>query len=133
MAKKKAAKGGGTTAGTLEFPTKKKTAKKTPKAKTGDAGPKVQQGIADVLDPRDAELEDAFKRLSKAKAAHVKTEDERVAAYDDLKKLMRDKEVNTYRLHDEPSKRLVFKARDAEVKIEKIKKPKKSETANEED
>lgn len=125
--KKKVARGGGTA------PPKKSAAKKKPKAKTGDEKPLVQKGIGDVLEPRDDELEEAFSRLANAKAAHTISKDERLAAYDELKKLMREKHVTNYRLHDEPSKRLVFKSRDAEVKIENIKKPKKSETAIDED
>lgn len=131
MAKKKAAlRGGGGGPSTIPLP-QKKAARKTPKAKTGEQEPLVQKGIADVLEPKDAELEEDYRHYNEA-VKNIKThEDKKEAAYQSIKGRMRDKDITVYRLHSDPSKKLVFKSRDAEVKIEKIKKPKKSETANE--
>lgn len=121
MAKKKKAalKGGGTNTGTIPLP-KKKAAKKTPTAKTGDA-PQIQQGIGDVLDPRDDDLEEAYQQWAKAKKAHVGTGDKVTESYDALKSLMREKDITVYRLHCVARKRLRFKPRDAEVKEETVK------------
>lgn len=121
MAKKKKAalKGGGTNTGTIPLP-KKKAAKKTPRAKTGDV-PKVQQGIADVLDPKDENLEEAYQEWAAAKKAHISTGDKVTESYDALKTLMREKDVTVYRLHCVARKRLRFKPRDAEVKEETVK------------
>lgn len=120
MAKKKAARGGGTNSGTLAIP-QKKAARKTPKAKTGDDTPKVQQGIGDELDPKDEDIEEAYQQWAAAKKSHVKTGDKVTETYDALKSLMRDREITVYRLHCVAKKRLRFKPRDAEVKEETVK------------
>jgi hypothetical protein len=125
--KKAALKGGGGGPATLPLP-QKKAARKTPKAKTGNPieetlYPKaqVQQGIDDVLDPRDDELEEAYQQWANAKKAHVKTGDKVTESYDALKSLMREKDLTIYRLHCVSRKRLRFKPRDAEVKEETVK------------
>lgn len=118
--KKKAAKGGGTNSGSLGLKEPKKpAAKKASLKKAGEA--KVQQGIGDVLDPRDDDVEQAYQEWAAAKKAHISTGDKVTESYDALKALMREKDITVYRLHCVARKRLRFKPRDAEVKEETVK------------
>lgn len=67
---------------------------------------------------RDDELEKSGVLLVNAKNAKVAAKDAYAAAYADVKKIMREKGIDSYPMLDAPGVTLVRKHRDDEIKIE---------------
>lgn len=67
---------------------------------------------------RDDELEKAGVLLVNARNAKISAKDAYAAAYADVKRIMREKGIDSYPMLDAPGTTLVRKHRDDEIKIE---------------
>lgn len=111
MAKKKALKGGGTNAGTIPLP-KKKVAKKTPKAKTGDETKSAGQSGkfaenqpplagAEDTDERISELDELCKRVLANSAKRKSLKEETDDHLEQIGQLLKDNDLELYIMQGE--------------------------------
>lgn len=119
MGKKKKVSGGGTTAGTLDIPVKKKAGKKK-KAKTP---PAKQVRIEGTFDPVPEELQEKVDQYVGTLRSRMETQQEEDVLRREVIQMMHKHNVEKVPLDDD-EKDLVLDHGDEKVKIKKRKKPK---------